>query len=323
VVGRHARYRGLATILGATYLAVYDPILSPEGELIGILFVGEKMDAFEASLQTTRTRILLGSGAVVVLIGAGFSLLALNATIEAARAGEAGRGFAVVAGEVKGLASQTAQATGRIAGQIAEIQTATEQAVAAVREVVASIRQVDAVAAGISAAVDAQQRTAQEITSGIATMHAATAHAVRGVLGIAEQTAAVSDSVRGTADTVGERAATLNTEITRFLAAMSQGEERDRRRYERVAPVRPTVVRLRIDGRAGVAAPVEDISRGGLSARVACGDPPGTPVEVQLPNGSWVSARVARNRGGVLGLPFAQGSVALAAIDRAPDAVAA
>jgi hypothetical protein len=37
---------------------------------------------------------------------------ALNATIEAAWAGDAGKGFAVVAGEVKELASQTANATG-------------------------------------------------------------------------------------------------------------------------------------------------------------------------------------------------------------------
>ncbi|MGU0057289.1 methyl-accepting chemotaxis protein [Enterobacter hormaechei] len=38
------------------------------------------------------------------------NILALNASVEAARAGEQGRGFAVVAGEVRNLASRSAQA---------------------------------------------------------------------------------------------------------------------------------------------------------------------------------------------------------------------
>ncbi len=49
-------------------------------------------------------------------------LLALNASIEAARAGEEGRGFAVVATQVRELANQSKEASGRIASQISDIQ---------------------------------------------------------------------------------------------------------------------------------------------------------------------------------------------------------
>jgi len=61
-------------------------------------------------------------------------LLALNASIEAARAGEEGKGFAVVAMEVRQLAEQSRESTGRVRNILNEIQQATNTAVMVTEE---------------------------------------------------------------------------------------------------------------------------------------------------------------------------------------------
>jgi methyl-accepting chemotaxis protein len=62
------------------------------------------------------------------------NLLALNAAIEAAKAGEQGKGFAVVAVEVRNLAEQSKQATGKVRTILSDIQKATNAAVLATEQ---------------------------------------------------------------------------------------------------------------------------------------------------------------------------------------------
>ena len=59
-------YRGETTILGAPYFAAYDPIKSPTGEVIGVLFVGApKHDFFESFDRIALTMLVVA----VLLIG--------------------------------------------------------------------------------------------------------------------------------------------------------------------------------------------------------------------------------------------------------------
>jgi methyl-accepting chemotaxis protein len=152
------------------------------------------------------------------------NLLALNATIEAARAGEAGKGFAVVASEVKGLANQTAKATGDIAQQIAEIQSSTKDAVGAINQISSTMGEVDEYMVAIASAVDQQGVATDEISHNVAQAAAGTQSVVGNISSVTDattQTSVSADEVNQAAASVTENTRQLNETISTFLRAVA------------------------------------------------------------------------------------------------------
>ena len=151
------------------------------------------------------------------------NLLALNATIEAARAGDAGKGFAVVASEVKNLASQTAKATEEIGGQITQIQNATGAAVTAIEGISKTIAQISEIGNSISAAVEEQGASTQEISRNVQ-------EAAKGTEEVNSNIGAVSQGAQETGNAAGEvldatrelskQATNLREEVEKFLASV-------------------------------------------------------------------------------------------------------
>jgi methyl-accepting chemotaxis protein len=148
------------------------------------------------------------------------NLLALNATIEAARAGEAGRGFAVVANEVKSLASQTAKATDEISSQVGAMQAATTEAVQAIESIGRTISSINEITSAISAAVEEQGAATQEIARNVQEAALGTGQVSSNIAAVnqsAEKTGSASNGVLASAEQLSEQAATLRSDVDRFL----------------------------------------------------------------------------------------------------------
>jgi hypothetical protein len=275
-----------------------------------------------ATLARTADRI----GDVVQLISqiAGqTNLLALNATIEAARAGDAGKGFAVVAGEVKGLAAQTAKATGEIEQQISEIRTATHTVVGAMQDVGARIGQVETVAQTIAATVEQQALATKEIAASVQAVTDATHQAndaMQDVSRIASVADTASRSVVSAAETVTRTATALQTEVSDFLTSMSNSTD-ERRSYERIDG-RGSRGRVRIDDGQEFDATVGDISRSGTALICNRGAAPGTEIAVALLGDTHqIRGRVARSGEGLIAIAFLQNAANLATVDRALEGI--
>ena len=165
------------------------------------------------------------------------NLLALNAAIEAARAGEAGRGFAVVADEVRNLARQTQESTGRIESLVEALKGGSSEAVETMNQGREQARHGVEQAPEAGAALD----SISEAINGINEMNGriATAAEEQGSVseGISRSITSISDASRETAESIGHVDTTTNTIAERmdglqrlaeqFRTQWSGGETRD------------------------------------------------------------------------------------------------
>lgn len=143
------------------------------------------------------------------------NILALNAAVEAARAGEQGRGFAVVAGEVRNLASRSAQAAREIKVLIDESVSRVKQGSVLVedsgttmQDIVRAVTRVTDIMGEIASASDEQSRGIEQVTQAVTQMDQVT-----------QQNAALVEEAASAAAALEDQAITLADAVSIFRLA--------------------------------------------------------------------------------------------------------